>query len=238
MSILSEYFAEHLQELRGRVLKSFVAIGLATAIAYYYSEALVHFLMDPLFVARPNLAQLVYTNLTEAFIAYLKVSLLFGILFSFPVLCYQMWMFIAPGLHKKEKKTAIMVVFLGTGLFASGACFAYFVVMPEALSFLMGAGDLDIEPLPKMDGYLSFVARTALAFGLAFEIPFLMTAAAKTGIVDPTVFIRQRMYYYIAILVTAFLLTAGDVFSAVLVTFPLIGLYEAGILVTRVFSSS
>ena len=148
--------------------------------------------MIPLFLASPTLIKLVYTNLTEAFITYLKLSLLLGIIFSIPVLLYELWMFIAPGLHTNEKRTVRTVVFWATLLFAAGAGFAFYVVLPRALHFFMGFANPQLTPLPKLSGYLTFVARTSLAFGLAFEIPFLMVAAVKIGWVRRNYFSTNR----------------------------------------------
>ena len=238
MSVLADHFSPHLKELRRRLLISFMAVGVCSLLAYFFSEQLVLFFLSPLFKAYPALTKLVYTNLTEAFISYLKVSLLVGIIFSFPVLCYECWMFVSPGLRKNEKRVAFTVVFLATTLFAGGVAFAYFVVMPFALSFLIGFAGEQLEPLPKLDAYLTFVVRSSLAFGLAFEIPFLMIAAVKTGLLAKEYFVKQRKYFYIAILVLSFLLTVGDIFAAMLLALPLFGLYEAGILVSRFFASS
>jgi sec-independent protein translocase protein TatC len=235
MTVLAGHFSGHLRELRNRVLVSFLAILVGTLVAYAFAEHLVRFLMVPLIQGHPELAKLVYTNLTEAFVSYLKVSLLVGLMVGFPVCCYELWMFIAPGLHRHERRMARAVVFWATALFAGGVIFAYLVVMPEMLSFLLSFAGAQLEPLLRLDAYLTFVARTSLAFGLAFEVPFLMVMASKAGVVAPGYFARQRKYFYLAILILAFLLTAGDVLSAVLVAVPLFGLYEAGILISRLF---
>ena len=235
MTVLAGHFAGHLREVRNRGLVSFLAILVATLIAYAFSEQLVRFLMVPLIQGHPNLAKLVYTNLTEAFVSYLKISLLAGLMVGFPVCCYELWMFIAPGLHRHERRMAQTVVFWATALFVGGGGFAYVVVLPRTLAFLLSFADAQLEPLLRLDAYLSFVARTSLAFGLAFEVPFLMVMTAKAGIVSKGYFARQRKYFYLAILVLAFLLTAGDVLSAILLAVPLFGLYEAGILISRPF---
>ena len=234
---LVSHFSLHLQELRKRTLISFLAVVLFTAIAYYFSEQITRFFMEPLLKAHPALAKLVYTNLTEAFVSYLKVSLLVGLIASFPVVLYEIWMFVAPGLRKNEKTTALKVVLVATFLFAGGLGFAYFVVLPEALSFLMSFTREGLEPLPKLDSYLTFIARASLAFGLAFEIPFLMVAAGKTGIVPEKYFGKNRKYYYLSMLALAFLLTVGDLFSALLLAIPLFGLYEGGVLILRTLST-
>ena len=235
MTALAGHFSGHLRELRNRVLVSFLAILVATLGAYAFSEHLVRFLMVPLITGHPNLAKLVYTNLTEAFVSYLKISLLAGLMLGFPICCYELWMFIAPGLHRHERRMARTVVFWATALFVGGVVFAYWVVLPETLSFLLSFADAQLEPLLRLDAYLTFVARTSLTFGLAFEVPFLMVMAAKAGIVSKGYFARQRKYFYLAILVLAFLLTAGDVLSAILLAVPLFGLYEAGILISHPF---
>ena len=235
MSPLANHFGDHLNELRRRVTISFGAILLSAVVAYLFSKQIAGFLIVPLFQASPEITGLVYTNLTEAFISYLKLSVLVGLMAAFPVVLYQVWGFVSPGLHSNEKKAARSIVFWATLLFGLGVAFAYIVVMPRALTFLMSFAGENLEPLPKLDSYLSFVARSALAFGLSFEIPFLMVAAGKTGIVARDYFNLQRKYFYIAILVVSFLLAAGDIVSSVMLALPLFGLYELGIIVMRIF---
>ena len=226
----------HLEELRQRLIVSFGAIFLFAALSYVFAEQIARFFMIPLFHASPNLIKLVYTNLTEAFITYLKLAFLLGVIFSIPVLLYELWMFTAPGLHANEKKTVLTVVFWATLLFAAGACFAFFIVLPRILHFFMDFASPQLKPLPKLSGYLTFVARSSLAFGLAFEIPFLMVAAAKIGWIPRNYFMTKRKYFYLAILLLSFLLAAGDLMAAILLCFPLIVLYESGILIIRVFT--
>jgi len=226
----------HLEELRQRLIVSFGAIFLSGGLSYVFAEEIARYFMTPLFLASPTLIKLVYTNLTEAFITYLKLSLLLGIIFSIPVLLYELWMFAAPGLHANEKKTVLTIVFWATLLFAAGAGFAFFIVLPRALHFFLGFASPQLTPLPKLSGYLTFVARTSLAFGLAFEIPFLMVAGVKIGWVRRNYFSTRRKYFYPAILVLSFLLAAGDIMAAVLLCLPLLALYEAGILIIKLFT--
>ena len=226
----------HLVELRQRLIVSFTAIFFFAALSYIFSEQIARFCMTPLFRASPALVKLVYTNLTEAFITYLKLSLILGIIFSIPILLYELWMFAAPGLHANEKKVVLTVVFWATMLFSAGSSFAFFVVLPRALHFFMGFANPQLTPLPKLSGYLTFVARTTLAFGLAFEIPFLMVAAAKIGWIERSYFTAKRKYFYPAILLLSFLLAAGDMMAAVMLCLPLFALYEAGILIIRLFT--
>jgi sec-independent protein translocase protein TatC len=237
MSAPFAHITSHLDELRNRLIVSFLAVTCCTVVAYIFSEQITRLFIAPLFRAHPAMAKLVYTNLPEAFIAYIKVSLLIGLVVSFPVVLYQVWMFAAPGLLDHEKKIVRKTVLWATLLFASGAGFAYFIVLPQALSFFMGFAGSQLKAMPKLGGYLTFVARTSLAFGLAFEIPFLMVVATRTGLAPAGYFKKKRKYSYIAILVLSVLLTAGDLFAAVLLFLPLLGLYEAGLVAIKAFSS-
>ena len=234
---LAEHFGAHLQELRQRLIVSMLSVMVCSGIAYAFVQPISEFLMAPLFQACPDLKHLIYTNLTEALFSYMKLAILVGISASFPVLAYQAWRFAAPGLHSNEKSTIRVVVFLASGLFVGGVAFAYWLVLPQMLGFLMSFTRENLTPMPKFGEYLTFMARTGLAFGLAFEIPFLMAAAAKIGLVDKEHFRKKRMYFYLTLLGLSFLLTAGDPFSAILLTLPLCGLYEIGVLVVRFVSS-
>jgi sec-independent protein translocase protein TatC len=230
-----EQFRPHHEELRQRLIRVFVALVLCSGIAYVFSENIARFFMEPLFDASPYLDHLVYTNLPEAFLSYLKLSLLVGIVFSFPFTLFQIWMFIAPGLRSNEKKFAVTVVFWATLLFGAGAVFSLFGVLPRMLLYFMSYAGDHLEPLPKFGKYLTFVARTVLAFGLSFEIPFLMVMAGKAGFVKAEYFRSKRLYFYAAIVFMAFLLTAGDFMATGLLAIPLFFLYEAGIFLTALF---
>lgn len=230
-----EQFRPHHEELRQRLIRVFLAVAICTGIAYGFSETIAQLFMIPLFAASPHLDHLVYTNLPEAFLSYLKLSLLIGLIVSFPYTLFQIWMFIAPGLRKEEKKFGITVVFWATLLFASGALFALLGVLPRMLLYFMSYASDSLEPLPKFGKYLTFVARTVLAFGLSFEIPFLMVMTGKAGFVQAAYFRSKRLYFYAAIVAMAFLLTAGDFMATGLLAIPLFFLYEAGIFLTAIF---
>jgi sec-independent protein translocase protein TatC len=225
---LGAFFRDHLRELRQRVAISFAAVLLFTALAYAFSDSLTVFLLRPIFQALPNLKGLVYTSLPEAFLAYFKVSLLAGVAAALPVVLYEIWMFVSPGLRAGERRVALLVTFWATLLFVAGVVFAYLVVLPEILKIMLGAAGERLLARPRLDDYLAFVARTVLAFGLAFEIPFLMVAAGKIGLVAPGFFREKRWISYGVLLLLAFLLVAGDFLSALLLTAPLALLYELG----------
>ncbi|BCO09591.1 sec-independent protein translocase protein TatC [Desulfolithobacter dissulfuricans] len=233
-----EHFAPHHRELRQRLIRCFLAMGVTTVIAYLFIDELAGFCMQPLFHAYPDLQRLVYTKLTEAFISYLKLSFMVGLLFSSPVILYQLWMFVAPGLLDHERRIARQVIIWATMLFVAGGLFAYFVVLPRTLIFFMSYAGDNLQPMPKLGLYLTFVARMVMAFGIAFEIPFLMVMADRTGLVPRQHFKAKRKYFYLAIVVLSFLLTAGDPTATVLLAFPLFGLYEAGIMAGRVFGKN
>ena len=227
------HLSGHLKELRDRLVVCVVVMAFASGVAYYYSEQIADLFMLPLFKAYPALGHLVYTNLTEAFLSYIKVALLVGLAASFPVLVYEGWMYVAPGLRAVEKRTALRVMLLGGCLFVTGMVFAFVEVLPRSLAFLMHFASANLKPLPKFGGYLTFVARTCLTFGIAFEIPFLMIMAGKAGLVSSNYFGRKRKYFYGVIVVLSFLLTAGDFFGAALLALPLFLLYEIGAGATR-----
>ena len=229
------FFRPHHDELRKRLVRSFLAIVLCSVGAYFFAEQIAQFIIRPLFDASPMVYRMVYTNLPEAFLAYIKLSLMVGLIVSFPYLLFQAWSFISPGLHDHERKLAVTVVFWSTFLFLSGGAFALFSVLPKMLVYFMSYAHPGLEPLPKLGKYLTFVARTVIAFGLSFQIPFLMVMAGKGGLVQASYFRSKRLYFYAAIVVLAFLLSAGDFMATGLLSFPLFGLYEAGVFLTSIF---
>lgn len=229
-------FRPHHLELRRRLVKVMLTITGCTIVAYIFAEKIAAFFITPLFQASPLVYRLVYTHLPEAFIAYIKLSFLVGIIAGMPVALYQLWIFVAPGLKKNEKKLAVTVVFWAMLLFCGGACFAFFVVLPKMLMYFMSYANENLEPLPKLSLYLTFVARTILTFGISFQIPFLMVMAGKAGIAKALYFRRKRTYFYWAIVVLSFLLTAGDLTATTLLAIPLFLLYEVGIFLSTLFN--
>ncbi|ADH86386.1 twin-arginine translocase subunit TatC [Desulfurivibrio alkaliphilus] len=236
MSALASHFTPHLRELRRRLLTVIGAIVLASAVVYWFVEDLVRHLSGPLVRIDPELSRLVYTALPEALLSYLKLSLLLGVILALPVAVYQVWMFVAPGLHRREKVVAIKVALWGFLLFAGGALFAYFVVLPQLLVFLLWFATEQIHPHLKLAPYLNFVVRSSLAFGLAFELPFLMVMATRLELVSADYFVRYRTWSYIGMIIISLLLVAGDPVAAFMLAVPLCLLYEAGILIGKIFA--
>ncbi|CAK8715399.1 MAG: Sec-independent protein translocase TatC [Candidatus Electronema aureum] len=231
-----EQLRPHHEELRKRLLVSIAVVAACSGVAWLFIDQLTALCISPLLRAAPEMGKLVYTKLTDAFISYLKLTLIVGITASFPFLLYQAWMFAAPGLLADEKRIAQRIIFWSTGLFVAGALFSFFIVLPQTLAFFMSYTGENLQPMLKISLYLTFVARMVLAFAAAFEIPFLMVMAAAAGLVRRDHFTSKRKFFYIAIVVLSFLLAAGDLTATVLLALPLFGLYEAGIVAVRIFS--
>ncbi len=234
MIAILEQFAPHHEELRKRLVWSFTVVFVFTVIAYLFIEPIAAICMRPLFYAYPELTNLIYTNLTEAFISYIKLAILVGIMVGFPFLLYQTWMFISPALRVHEKRIVIRIVLWSTLLFAGGALFAFFIALPRMLVFFMSYAGDNLQPMPKLGLYLTFVARMVLAFAIAFQIPFLMVMTVRSGLLSKNHFSKQRKYFYGAIVFLSFLLTAGEPTATVLLSIPMFALYEAGIIAGKV----
>lgn len=230
-----EHLRPHQDELRKRLIRCCVAILLTSTVAYLCKDEIAAWCMRPLYLAYPQLGKLVYTKLTDAFLSYLKLSLLVGLATAFPFLLYQAWLFVAPGLLDREKRTVRTIVLWATLLFAAGAAFAFFVALPRMLHYFMSYASPSLQPMIKLGLYLTFTARMVLAFGIAFEIPFLMVMATRAGLIRSDHFSQKRIPFYLAIAVLAFLLTTGEPTATVLLSLPLFALYEAGIVACRVF---
>ncbi len=230
-----EQFRPYQEELRKRVLRCCLVLLLTTTVAYLFIDHIAAWCMQPLYLAYPQLGKLVYTKLTEAFLSYLKLSLLVGLAVSFPFLLYQIWLFVSPGLLDREKRMLRTIILWATLLFAGGASFSFFIALPRMLHYFMSYASPTLQPMIQLGLYLTFTARMILAFGIAFEIPFLMVMAIRTGLIQGDHFRKKRSYFYIAIVVLSFLLTTGELTATILLSLPLFALYEAGIIAGRVF---
>lgn len=228
-------FTGHLEELRKCIVICFIAIGIGFIISYGFKEKIFHYLTIPLISAMQADDKLIFTGLPEAFFTYLKVSLLSGLMLAAPVLLYQFWLFVAPGLYNKERKLLIPIVFLSSFFFIGGALFGYFIVFPFGFKFFLGFATETIRPLPSMREYLSFSSKLLLAFGLVFELPLIITFLARLGIVTVEFLKKNRKYALLLFFVFAAVLTPPDVVTQIMMAFPLMLLYEISILGARVF---
>lgn len=231
-------FTEHLEDLRATVIKSFLAVLAGFILCYIYSRELYAFLVIPLNDAMPEGGQVAMISVTEGFITFLKVSLLGGILAASPVIFYQIWKFVAPGLYTHEKRYIWPFVFSATIFFLLGAAFAYFVVFPFGLKFLLEFPGPEISPTISMGQYLSFTTKLLLAFGAIFELPVVVFFLARMGLIHYSTLAKGRGIALVVIFIVAAVLTPPDVFTQFLMACPLYILYEISIWVARVFGTA
>ncbi|MEM5788875.1 MAG: twin-arginine translocase subunit TatC, partial [Syntrophobacteraceae bacterium] len=231
---------QHLEELRGRLLTSFLTIGFAFVLCYAFSEKIFEILMRPWIAAMPEgqSAKLIYTAPHEAFFTYMKVAFIAAIVISMPVILWQIWRFIAPGLYQNEKKYMLPVIFFSGLCFMIGALFGYFVVFPAGFKFFASFASDFITPMMKTSEYLSFANKLLLCFGLAFELPVFAFFLAKLGIINADFLKRKRKIAIVLIFIAAAVLTPSpDVLSQLLMAIPCIILYELSVWIVYFFGS-
>jgi len=228
-------FTSHLEELRKRIIICIIAVAIGFLVSYSFSEWIFIFLVKPLKEELPTDSLLIFTALPEAFLVYLKLAFFTGIFLSSPVILWEIWCFVAPGLYDNEKKYAYPFVILSTLFFVSGVSFGYFIVFPIAFKFFMGYGSELIKPLPSVKEYLSFSCKMLLAFGIVFELPLFVLFLAKIGLVNERMLRSKRKFAILGIFIAAAVLTPPDIASQILMAVPLIVLYEISILVAKVF---
>ncbi len=228
-------FTAHLEELRKRLIVCFIAVGIGFVLSYGFKEKLFQVLTHPLISVMEAGDKLIFTGLPEAFFTYLKVSFLAGIILAAPVILYQFWMFVAPGLYKEERRLLVPVVFLSSIFFVGGSLFGYFIVFPYGFKFFLGFATETIRPLPSMREYLSFSSKLLLAFGLVFELPLILTFLARLGIVSVDFLKKNRKYALLLFFAGAAMLTPPDVVTQIMMAVPLMGLYEISIIGARIF---
>lgn len=229
-------FTEHLDELRKRLITCLIAVGVGFAGSYAFSEKLFEFLTYPLVSVMKPGEKIIFTGVAEAFFTYMKVAFIAGVGLAAPVIVYQFWMFVAPGLYEKERKLLIPIVFLSTFFFVGGALFGYFIVFPVGFKYLMSFSTDTIQSMPSMREYLGFASSMLLGFGLVFELPILLTLLARLGVVTVE-FLRKHRKYAILInfIVAAILTPSPDVISQLLMAGPLMLLYEISIFGAKMF---
>jgi sec-independent protein translocase protein TatC len=227
-------FFEHLAELRTRILWSLIPALIGVIISFRFSDRVLHFLERP--VERLGL-KLVQLTPTEAFWTSMKISMVCGIFLAMPVILWQVWAFVAPGLHRHERRFAGPFVVVGSLLFMLGGAFALLVVVPFAVTFLLNFGkNQGLQPMISVSSHVDFIIKFTLAFGLVFELPLALTMLSMMGLVTPQFLSKNRKYAILINFVIAAVLTpTPDILNQSLMAGPLIVLYEVGILAARIF---
>ncbi len=235
-------FWEHLEELRARLIKSIVAIAIGVTIAWLYRQPLLAWLTRPFVLAWQSdrlgtKATLHFGSPAALFVAYVKLAIIGGCVFALPVILYQLWAFIAPGLYSKEKRLAFPFVVSSCALFAAGGWFGWRVAFPVAFRYLLGFSGqvadsaLSVTPTVMIDDYLSFVGRMLIAFGLVFELPIIVFFLAVAGLINHRHLIRYARHFIVVAFLVAAIVTPPDVVSQLLLAVPLCVLYAVSIVV-------
>ena len=233
---------EHLQELRWRLIKALLAIAVGFIACYNFADWLFDFLTRPLLAlnvtpGQADAVHLIGTGLVEAFFTKMKVSFIAAIFLASPVILYQIWEFVAPGLYEHEKRYALPFVSFGTFFFVVGAWFCYSAVLPVGYQFFIQQyATIQVDPQIRISEYLSFTARMLLAFGVTFELPLAVFFLARFGLITHRTMLSYARYAVLVIFIVAAVLTPGpDVASQLLMTAPLLILYALSIGVAYVF---
>jgi sec-independent protein translocase protein TatC len=226
---------DHLIELRKRLIWSFLALGAAFAVCFYFADIIFAFLAQPLVDAfGKGQGKLIYTKLYEAFFVQIRVAFFAAFFLAFPIIAMQLWAFVAPGLYSKEKKAFLPFLIATPVLFLMGGALAYYFVMPTAFRFFLqfegNLGGIQQEALPAIGDYLSLVMHFILAFGIAFLLPILLMLMERAGLVTRAQLKSGRRYAILVAFVIAAIATPPDVLSQLMLAIPLMILYELSLI--------
>ncbi len=230
-------FVQHLVELRDRLVKAAIAVGVACAVLALFPgpAALYDILAAPLVASLPKGATLIATSVISPFLVPLKILLMLSFLLALPVVLWQIWAFVAPGLYSHEKKLVMPLVVSSTLLFFVGVAFCYFFVFGQVFKFIQGFAPKSITAAPDIEAYLDFVLSMFLAFGMAFEVPIVVIVLARMGIVSIQKLKDFRSYFIVLAFVVAAIVTPPDVVSQLALAIPMCLLYEVGIWAAQIF---
>lgn len=230
-------FVHHLMELRDRLVKALIAVGIVAAVLFFFPGpgALYDLLAAPLVAHLPKGATLIATSVISPFMVPLKILLMSAFLLALPVVLWQVWGFVAPGLYSHEKKLVLPLVVSSTLLFFVGVCFCYFFVFGQVFSFIQSFAPKSITAAPDIEAYLSFVMTMFLAFGLSFEVPIVVIVLARMGIVSVAKLREFRGYFIVLAFIIAAVVTPPDVVSQLALAIPMCLLYELGIWAAQIF---
>jgi sec-independent protein translocase protein TatC len=224
-------FVAHLIELRDRLVRSLLAIGVVFAILSFYPgpAALYDLLAQPLVAQLPAGSHLIATNVISPFLVPLKITLLLAFLVALPVVLYQLWAFVAPGLYSHEKRLVLPLVISSTVLFIGGVAFCYFFVFGRVFHFIQSFAPRSVNVAPDIEAYLGFVLTMFLAFGATFEVPIVVVVLARMGVVSVAKLREFRRYFIIIAFIVAAVITPPDMISMLSLAIPMCFLYEVGL---------
>ena len=233
---IQETFLSHLFELRDRLIKAVGALLLVFLSLVYWAPDIFHLFSRPLLDALPSGGKMIVTDVTGSFFVPMKVTMLVAFLGALPVIMYQLWAFIAPGLYKHERQLILPIVTSSYLLFIAGMAFAYFLVFPTVFQFMASYNaPLGAEMSTDIDKYLSFAMSTFLAFGITFEVPVVVVVLVKMGIVSIEKLREIRPYVIVGAFIIAAVVTPPDVLSQLLLAIPMCILYELGLFIARFY---
>lgn len=227
----------HLLELRTRILKCLLAVCLAFIGLFYFANDIYTFVAEPLRAQLPEGSTMIATGVVSPFLAPFKLTLVVSLFLSIPVILHQVWSFIAPGLYTHEKKVALPMLLMSIVLFYSGVVFAYLVVFPLVMGFLMHVGPSGVQVMPDINEFLAIALKLFFAFGLAFEIPVATILLVWSGVVTVETLREKRAYVVVGCFVVGMLLTPPDIISQVMLAIPMWLLFEFGILMSQVIGA-
>jgi sec-independent protein translocase protein TatC len=224
-------FVAHLIELRDRLVRSLLAIGVVFAVLSFYPgpAALYDLLAQPLVAQLPAGSHLIATNVISPFLVPLKITLLLAFLVALPVVLYQLWAFVAPGLYSHEKRLVLPLVISSTVLFIGGVAFCYFFVFGRVFHFIQSFAPRSVNVAPDIEAYLGFVLTMFLAFGATFEVPIVVVVLARMGVVSVAKLREFRRYFIIIAFIVAAVITPPDMISMLSLAIPMCFLYEVGL---------
>jgi sec-independent protein translocase protein TatC len=239
----SEQLAEgtlvsHLLELRTRLVKAAIAVAIVALPCLFFANELFSLVAQPLIAALPKGASMISTSVVAPFMTPFKLALYIALIIAMPVVLYQIWAFVAPGLYRHERRFAVPLLVSSIVLFYAGVAFAYYVVFPLAFSFLASTTPAGVQMMTDMTQYLDFVLVLFLAFGIAFEMPVAIVLMVATGLVEPETLSRNRGYVILGIFIVAAFLTPPDPVSQTAMAVPMYILYEGGLLMAKLVAKS